>query len=145
MKITEEEQTKLRSQAKKELERLEKIISDEETTELLDRYKNKFNLCESVYKVVLREHQMKTKGEVPIHLKITMTQVPYAMIFAGYDIDKELLNRLFGAKCNEGQTAKKLRDAVTHGLDQKAINEIKIRQNQLFNDMDLFLKIIKAA
>lgn len=145
MNITEEEKIELRNRAKVEMERLEKILSDKETAELLDRYKNRFNLCESVYKVVLREHQIKTKGKAPTYLKINMTQAPYAMAFAGYDIDRELLNRLFGAKCVEGQTAKKLRDAVTHGLNQRAIDEIKARECELFNDMNSFLEMIKAA
>ena len=68
-----------------------------------------------------------------------------AMAFAGYNIDRDLLNRLFGAKCDRGRTAKKLRDAVTHNLEQKAIDEIVSRQSELFADMDEFLEIIRAA
>ena len=45
----------------------------------------------------------------------------------------------------EGQTAKKLREAVTHGLNQRAIDEIKARECELFNDMNSFLEMIKAA
>ena len=67
------------------------------------------------------------------------------MTFAGYDIDRDLLNRLFGAKCDRGRTAKKLRDAITHNLEQKAIEEIESRQAELFSDMDSFLEIIRAA
>ena len=81
MNITEEEKIELRNRAKVEMERLEKILSDKETAELLDRYKNRFNLCESVYKVVLREHQIKTKGKVPTYLKISKRQILGRMVF----------------------------------------------------------------
>lgn len=145
MKINKVEQTALRNKAKLELERLETVMNNEEIIELLDRFKNRFNLCESTYKVVLAEHQLKTKGKIPSQLKLNMTQVPFAMSFAGYNIDKELLNRLFGSKCDKGKTAKKLRDAVTHNLDQKAIEEIQSRQSELFADMDTFLEIIRSA
>ena len=145
MKISADEQLDLRNRAKVELERLETVMKNEQIMELLDRYKNKFNLCESTYKVVLAEHQLKTKGKLPSQLKLEMTQVPFAMAFAGYNIDRDLLNRLFGAKCDRGRTAKKLRDAVTHNLEQKAIDEIVSRQSELFADMDEFLEIIRAA
>ena len=145
MKISEKEKTELRDRAKSELERLEAIMNNAQIMELLDRYKNEFNLCESTYKVVLAEHQLRTKGKVPAQLKLNMSQVPFAMMFAGYDIDRDLLNRLFGAKCDRGRTAKKLRDAITHNLEQKAIEEIESRQSELFADMDAFLEIIRAA
>ena len=95
MKISADEQLDLRNRAKVELERLETVMKNEQIMELLDRYKNKFNLCESTYKVVLAEHQLKTKGKLPSQLKLEMTQVPFAMAFAGYNIDRDLLNRLF--------------------------------------------------
>ena len=145
MKISIDEQAELRARAKKELDRLEEVMNDKQIMQLLDKYKNKFNLCESTYKVVLAEHQLKTKGKQPTQLKLQMTQVPFAMAFAGYNIDRDLLNRLFGAKCDKGRTAKKLRDAVTHNLEQAAIAEIEARQSELFADMDTFLEIIRAA
>ena len=61
-KITEQEQINLRQQALDELNRLEIILQEVETRELLDKYKNRFNLCESAYKVVLHEHQIRTKA-----------------------------------------------------------------------------------
>lgn len=62
--LSEQEQSELRKQASLELERLEAILEEAETKELLDRYKNRFNLCESTYKLVLREHQIRTKCEI---------------------------------------------------------------------------------
>ena len=59
--ISEEDKKKLRNSAKKELERLEAIYSDAEVNQLLDEFKGKYNICESVYKVILAERQ-RIKG-----------------------------------------------------------------------------------
>ena len=72
-----------------------------------------------------------------------MTQVPFALAFAGYNFDKELLNELFGSSSQKGMTVKKLRDAVTHSIDEKAVKEITDRQNELFGYMDDFLNTIR--
>ena len=104
-KITEEEKKKLRDSAKAELERLEAIYSDEEVTKLLDDFREKYNLCESVYKVILAEHQ-KVKGHKETdYLKVTMQQVPHALKFAGYGFDKALLTEIFGAKFPKGKNS----------------------------------------
>ena len=143
IKLTQKEKLILRNQTKDELMRLETINNDSETIALLDSFKNKFNICESVYKIVLSEHQ-KRKGHNYTYLKLDMRQVPYALEFAGYSFDKALLNELFGAKSNNGTTVKKLRDAVTHGFNQDAINEIQARQEELFNYMNCFLECIRT-
>ena len=145
-KITEEEKKKLRDSAKAELERLEAIYSDEEVTKLLDDFREKYNLCESVYKVILAEHQ-KVKGHKETdYLKVTMQQVPHALKFAGYGFDKALLTEIFGAKSQKGKTVhtvKKLRDAVTHGIASKAVQEITDRKGELFGYMYAFLSGVR--
>ena len=145
-KITEEEKKKLRDSAKAELERLEAIYSDEEVTKLLDDFREKYNLCESVYKVILAEHQ-KVKGHKGTdYLKVTMQQVPHALKFAGYGFDKALLTEIFGAKSQKGKTVhtvKKLRDAVTHGIASEAVQEITDRKEELFGYMDAFLSGVR--
>ena len=142
-KITEQEKIQLRANAKTEVERLENILGNAQTVQLLNVFKNKFNICETAYKVILAEHQRR-KGKDPNNLKLYMTQVPHALAFAGYNFEKELLNDLFGANSTKGMTAKKLRDAVTHGVDQKAVDEITARNAELIGYMDTFLDIIKT-
>lgn len=143
-KISVDEQRKIRDSAKAELERLEKIQGDSTTILLLDSFKNKFNICETVYKVILQKHQ-DSKGKPDNgYLKVTMTQVPYALSFAGYTFNKAVLNELFGASGKKGTTVKKLRDAVTHGIDEKAVKEIKNREDELFGYMNDFLNTIKT-
>ena len=72
-----------------------------------------------------------------------MTQVPFALSFAGYSFEKELLNELFGSSSKKGMTVKKLRDAVTHSIDEKATKEIFDRKEELFGYMDNFLDTIR--
>lgn len=87
-KITEQEKQILRNNAKTELERLEACLSDQGTVQLLDMFKNKFNICESVYKVILAEHQKRKGKPASAYLKVYMTQVPYALDFAGYTFER---------------------------------------------------------
>lgn len=143
-KISQKQLRSIRDSAKAELNRLERIQENAEVMNLLDAFKNKFNVCESVYKIVLKEHQI-SKGKADFnYLKVTMTQVPFALTFAGYDFDKELLNELFGSKSKRGMTVKKLRDAVTHGINEKAVKEIMNRKDELFGYMDDFLNTIRT-
>ena len=142
-KITKQEQLHLRVKAKNEVETLEAILSNSATVKILDEFKNKFNICETVYKIVLAEHQRR-KGKNDKCLKLDMRQVPDALLFAGYNFDRDLLNELFGSKSTKGKTAKKLRDAVTHGIDSKAVAEIVSRNVELNAYMDEFLNVIKT-
>lgn len=143
-KITEQEKQILRNNAKTELERLEACLSDQGTVQLLDMFKNKFNICESVYKVILAEHQKRKGKPASAYLKVYMTQVPYALDFAGYTFERTLLNELFGSSSPKGKTVKKLRDEITHGINEKAVKEIVTRKDELFSYMDEFLAGIRS-
>lgn len=142
--LTEEEQLILRNKAKAELERLETELSDLETKKMIDNYKEKFSLCEIVYKIIFDEHQFKKTGEHPQRMQIKMTQVPHALNFAGYTYDKHLLTNLFGGEDRVGRrTVKKLRDALTHSMSKSAVEELRSREQELHGYMDEFLNVIK--
>lgn len=143
-KISPQEQKILRNNAKAELERMEACLMDQNTVQLLDAFKSKFNICETVYKVIFAEHQKRKRKDVNGYLKVDMTQVPHALNFAGYSFEKTDLNELFGASSKKGTTVKKLRDSVTHGINQKAVNEIIARKEELFGYMDSFLSVIRT-
>ena len=133
--LTEQEKIELRNKTKLEVWRIEKVFNDLETLQLIDLFKDKFNICESAYKIVLEEHQT-AKGKVvnKERLKLDMRQVPDALNFAGYTFDANLLNELFGSKSkNNGcTTVKVLRDSITHGISDKCVDEIKKRKEELF-------------
>ena len=96
--LSSEEQLRLRNKAKTELERLEAVYSEEETKEKINKFKEKFGVCEIVYKVILEDHQYNKTGKHSERLKVDMKQAPYALDYAGYDFDKDLLTHLFGAE-----------------------------------------------
>lgn len=144
MKISDFEKKILRDRAKSELERMEDIMSNNAENQVLRDFKDRFNICETVYKVILAEHQ-RCKGKTTTgYLKLDMRQIPHALRFAGYDFSKDLLIDLFGKTSPKGTTAKKLRDATTHGIDEAAVSEIMRRKDELFGYMDQFLSVIRT-
>ena len=62
VKLSSDEQKTLRKKTKAELNRIEKILTNNENLQLLNDFKNKFNLCETVYKIVLKEYKKKNSG-----------------------------------------------------------------------------------
>ena len=95
-KITEKEQKKIRKEAKKELGILETFYSDASTVDLLNLFKSRFNICETVYKKVLKRYlNMQKKANQSGHLKINVSRVKAVFKFAGYDIEESLLTDLF--------------------------------------------------
>lgn len=144
-KISEEEQRALREKAKTELLRINKVMDEKDTQQKIEAFKSKFTTCEIVYKVVLKTHQMRTKGECPDVLKIHLTQVKNALNFAGYDFDYTLLNNIFGSEEKVGvRSAKKIRDALTHKMPQSAVDELISRWKELNSYMDSFLQKIES-
>lgn len=65
---------------------------------MVDDFKEKFTICEIVYKVILDDHQFNKTGKHPERMKVTMTQVPHVLSYAGYNFEKDLLTKLFGAE-----------------------------------------------
>ncbi len=143
MTISGEKQIELRNRAKNELERIERILKNEENKMLIENFKNTFLMCESTYKIILAEHQ-KYKGKGKSRLIISMSQAPYALEFAGYDFEKDLLTKLFGAETRAGmKSVKKIRDSLTHKLDNNTVEELSTRKEELFGYMNEFLEKIR--
>jgi hypothetical protein len=142
--LTAEQQVKLRNRAKTELERLEVVYSDEQTRERIDRFKDKFGICEIVYKVILEDHKFNKTGQHPKTMWVNMRQAPQALKYAGYDFNNDLLTHLFGGEEKVGiRSVKKLRDSLTHSVNHRAIDELVSREDELNGYMDQFLSKIR--
>lgn len=142
--LTEAEQFALRNHAKEQLQRVEALLSDNNVKETIDVFKTRFSICEIVYKVILEKHQENKGVYNTDRLQISMTQVPYALDFAGYDFDRELLDRLFGSEKRKGRrSVKKLRDLLTHKLSDDAAKELVDRKDEIFKYMDTFIDKIR--
>ena len=145
MRITPDEQKRIRAKARKELKRLDNLFSDSAIQEAIADFKDTFIKCEDTYKVILSEHQFRKYNRRPERMKIDMTQVPYALKFAGYNVDRMLLTKLFGSESRIGKrSVKKLRDALTHKPQERDIDELRLRKNELYGCMNEFLRIIRS-
>lgn len=146
MKISKEEQEKLRKDAKKELERIEKLMSDSNVVSEIDKLKDKFSICENVYKVILKEHKFRKAKRYYDYFEITMKEVPHAMNFAGYNFDRTFLGKIFGSEKKKGiRSIKTIRNSLTHEMNQSVINELMNRKDELNKYMDEFLENIRSA
>ena len=142
--LNSDEQRNLRNKAKAELERLEAVYSDEPVREKIDKFKNLFSACEIVYKVILEDHQFNKTGEHPTRMVISMKQAPYALSYAGYDYERDLLANLFGAEDRVGRrSVKKIRDLLNHSVNQSVVKELMDREAELFGYMNSFLNKIR--
>ena len=99
-KLTDSEKAKVRTSAKRELARLDKVFAEKELKSKIDNLKDKFSECEIVYKLILKNYIKTTKSDNTE--KIIMSQVPYAHSFAGYTFDYDLLDKIFGSKKTKG-------------------------------------------
>lgn len=145
MQLDDGQKLSLRNRAKDELNRIETLMADKDKKRMIADFKEKFSICEIVYKVVLEDHQFNKTGQHIDRLQVTMKQVPHALAYAGYDFDKDLLTKLFGAEEKIGsRSVKKLRDALTHSINDKAVNELFDRYEELNGYMDSFLNKIRT-
>ena len=64
--LDETQKLSLRNRAKDELIRIEKLVADKEKKKFIDDIKEKFSICEIVYKVILEEHQFNKTGNIQI-------------------------------------------------------------------------------
>nr|WP_314496780.1 hypothetical protein [uncultured Peptostreptococcus sp.] len=143
--LDEAQKLSLRNRAKDELVRIENMIADKDKKKMIDDFKEKFSVCKIVYKVILEEHQYNKTGKHLDYFKVTMTQVPYALEFAGYDFEKDLLTKLFCAEEKIGnRSVKKLRDSLTYSMNDKDVNELSDRYEELNGYMDSFLGKIRT-
>ena len=145
MRLSLDEQKKLRAKARKELKRVEDLLSNPDVRQEIANFKDAFIKCEDAYKVILSEHQFRKNKKRPEYMKIDMTQAPYALKFAGYNIDYTVLTKLFGSETRIGKrSVKKLRDALSHKPEEKDIAELRDRKNELYGCIDEFLRIIHS-
>lgn len=146
-KISFEEENALKKKLKDELDRLNKILLDSNTIELIEKFKSKFQICEILYKLILEKYNIDHGKDIARDkIKLNVNQVKLALKYVNFSLENDIINRLFGSESHVGKRSiKKIRDSLTHNLNNSAIDELKSRKNEIFNDMDYFLKMIESA
>ncbi len=75
--LSDAEKLALRNKAKAELDRLEEVFADEQTKKKIDDFKDRFSVCEIVYKVILEDHQFNKFGVHKDRLQVSMKEAPH--------------------------------------------------------------------
>ena len=97
-----------------------------------------------LYIIILKEYKYRKTGKRSDRLNVDMIQAPSALTFVGYDFDKDLLAKLFGSDEQVGKrSVKKLRDALTHKVSESAVDELRVRKEELYDYMNSFLNKIE--
>lgn len=137
--LTKEKSEKIKIEVKEHILRAEKI--KQKDMKLIEQFRTKFTICESAYKIMeQRIGNLKERKNIRLNLR----RIKPNIIKLNYDINEELLDKLFGSNGKRGsKSIKKLRDALTHDVNQKDIDEVKERETELFNIMDIFLSKLK--
>ena len=135
----------IKNKAENELQRLEELFENEDTTQKIDNLKDKFSICEIVYKIILKDY-LKSKNEDTKKLVINMTQAKAALKYAGYIFDSEIVGKVFGSQKAVGsRSVKIIRDELNHTLKQSAVTELINRYDELIGYMDSFLDMIRQG
>lgn len=136
---------KIKKKAKAELQRLEELFENEDVTQKIDTLKDKFSICEIVYKIILKDY-LKSQNEDTKKLVINMAQAKAALKYAGYIFDSEIVGKVFGSQKTVGsRSVKIIRDELNHTLKQSAVTELINRYDELIGYMDSFLNMIRQG
>ncbi len=147
--LTAAEQAQIRLDITQKLNDINSKMNEKGIRDARDKFIEKFILCETAYKIVLKKYlQINKRYKSDGEMKIQLTQVKFALLSAGYTVDIGLLDRLFsgsGKYRNQGdKSARLLRNGIEHEMNVKDLQEVKDRQVSLHNDMDTFLSLLKV-
>lgn len=130
----------------KKINQLECILQNEEEIKIINDFKNLFNVCETTCKEILFNYLRNKKNEKvkKESIRLNMNQIHSAFAYAEYNIDNNILAKIFGSKTEKNnKSVKVLRNFVTHDLRISEIKEIINRKKELFDLMNDYLKILK--
>lgn len=134
--------------AKQKLEIALETQQNREFLAIRNQFIDKFTLCDLTCKVILEGYKKQQKqNNQDFRLVLDMRTIPYAFAWAGYEVDRNVLSRIFGGsksfKKQGTKSAKKLRDGIVHAMNVDDIQELVERQNELFSVMNTYLSLFK--
>lgn len=124
------------------------IANNDQYTNIRRAFLDKFTYCDVSCKAIL-EGYLKYKGTYnpAKFVDLNMKQIPAAMELFGLDVERNLLNSIFGGsgkyKKRGTKSAKKLRDGLVHAMNAADVNEIVDRYDELDSLMDRYLSIFE--
>ena len=144
-----DKKTKSESVKKQAKQILSKTITNEQRQEYLHqriKFIDKFTLCDVTCKTVLEAYKkLKKASNEEIKLALDMRVIPYAFAMFDIEIDRNVLNRIFGGskifKRRGSKSAKKLRDGIIHAMNSEDLAELYDRYQELMQTMDIYLNL----
>lgn len=112
-----------------------------------DQFIEKFVLCEIATKNVLSYYRKVNGKEKDVeNIEMGLNTIKAALCHAQYDVDNEMLEKMFKAKKKRGErSARDLRNGIVHDLMIPDIQEVIRRKDELFNLMDRYLEIFTSS
>ncbi|MBQ0065734.1 MAG: hypothetical protein KBT48_08195 [Firmicutes bacterium] len=148
IQFSREEKASIREEVRKKYAEITQKLEEPGVREVRDIFIEKFILCETLYKMVLKKYLIINKKYNPNHtLTIQILQVKTALSLAGYSFEDNLLEKIFSGagiyKKRGSKSAKLLRNGIEHEMNKGDLQEVLDRQNELLTDMDHFLHWIQ--
>ena len=144
VEIDKDEQYLIRKKIDETIKKMKRQLSDAKVTAIIDRFKNIYNICETSYKCALQEYRKKLDKSIKEQdLKIDMREAPAVLKSIGYAFEKNFLKKLFGGNDKELVSLKKIRNNVTHGLNDKYIDILVKNEKEIFETMNNFIDTIE--
>ncbi len=131
-----------REKANSQLILMQKTALDEMHSDMRTRFLDCFAMCDATCKIFLKKYCdiRKQEGAKKIKCELSMNIIPSALTMFEFEIERNLLNRIFSAENKRGRkSAKMLRNGLVHELNNEDMEEVVERFEQLINDMNLFL------
>ncbi len=102
-KLTTSKKLLLQKNTIAEIERMTKIVENVSVIAVLDAFKNKFNICETACKKLLKKY-LQSKGDtVGSHLELRINQIKAALTATGYAVDEKIIQDIFGSSSPRGK------------------------------------------
>lgn len=142
--MNEEKMLKMHNEIKNKLNEFNSISENIENK--IETFKYKYAECEIIYKIILSYYKNIEKDDkAKRNLKVNMNQVKPAVKYGNYNIDDDLLKKIFGSSEKVSKrSAKKIRDDLNHSMSKSVINELNTRYSELMRYMDNYLDVIKG-
>ena len=143
-----EDQKEVREAIANKINSIMEDLSAEEMRETRDQFIEKFILCEIAYKIVLKKALIiNDEFTTDNRMTLRIPQIISVLKLAGYEIEDDMLRKLFQTTEQYGlrgsKSAKLLRNGLEHGMNINDIKEIIERKEELFSLMEDFLEIIQ--
>lgn len=139
------ESKKIINKCDKEARRIQAIYQDTECIKTINDFINTFKKCEIVCKIVLKEYLERIKKYISDDkIVLRVSQIKAALNMINLKIDDKIIQKIFSSDDTKNKrSARKIRNYITHKMFQTYIDELKRRNEDLINTMNIFINSFK--